>query len=301
MRKLPRETRALVLSALTEGMGVNATARMCNVSKLTVLRLLRDAGAFALEFHDATVRQLPTVRVEVDELWSFVGCKARTKLAGESDKHGDAWCWVAIDADSKLVVSYIVGDRNKANAMEFIGDLKSRLVHRIQLSSDAFKPYFEAVRRSFGFEVDYGQVVKKYAPEAKAEARYSPPVCVGCTKRRKIGSPAGELISTSYSERLNLTIRTQTRRYTRLTNGWSRIIGNHVAATALQFLAYNFVKKHAALKTTPAVAVGLAERPLTVLDLVDMIEVAEIEKGGRLSDYRPSPKRTEPPVVQSAP
>lgn len=172
--------------------------------------------------------------------------------------------------------------------MPLAKDLESRLAHRVQLTSDGFQPYHEAVRRAFGFEVDYAKLVKQYAADRAGEARYSPPVCVGCTKHALVGSPNPDLMSTSYAERLNLTIRTQTRRYTRLTNGWSRILSNHVYATALQFLAYNFIKKHATLKTTPAVAAGIASRPLTTLDIVEMIEAEETRRGGRITDYQPA-------------
>lgn len=190
------------------------------------------------------------------------------------------------------------GSRPGVGQLSFVGwvsfrlplakDLESRLAHRVQLTSDGFQPYHEAVRRAFGFEVDYAKLVKQYAADRAGEARYSPPVCVGCTKHALVGSPNPDLMSTSYAERLNLTIRTQTRRYTRLTNGWSRILSNHVYATALQFLAYNFIKKHATLKTTPAVAAGIASRPLTTLDIVEMIEAEETRRGGRITDYQPA-------------
>ncbi|MEO6709834.1 MAG: IS1 family transposase [Planctomycetota bacterium] len=291
MRKLPRETRALVIGALTEGMGINATARLCSVSKLTVLRLLADAGSFALDYHDDAVRNLPTTRVEVDELWAFVGCKQRTKDDGMSEGHGDAWTWVAIDADHKVAISYAVGKRDSANAHALLADLKARVRNRIQLTSDALAFYKTAVRSVFGKEIDFATLTKSYAAVRETPARYSPPVCTGCVGKRQVGKPDPDLISTSYIERMNLTTRVQTRRYTRLTNGWSRILSNHVYATALQFLAYNFVKKHATLKTTPAVAAGIASRPMTVLDIVDLIEARERRTGGRLSGYRPSPKR----------
>lgn len=183
MRRLAREQRALILSALTEGMGINATARLAGVSKLTVLRLLADAGTFAAAYHDGRVRDLPTERVEADELWSFVGCKARSKAENESDKHGDAWCYVAIDADHKLVISYRVGRREFDSALAFMFDLKGRLTHRIQLTSDGHAMYPRAVRCVFGVDgVDDAMLQKKYAADRESPARYSPPVCVGCTK-----------------------------------------------------------------------------------------------------------------------
>jgi IS1 family transposase len=299
MRKLNREQRAMILSALTEGMGINATARLCSVSKLTVLRLLADAGSFALDYHDACVRNLPTLRVEVDELWSFVGCKQKTKNLGKSNGHGDAWCWTAIDADHKLCIAWIVGERERPQGEALLRSVKERTRHRLQITTDGLNSYRVAVPNVFGKNVDFATLEKTYAPVREAPGRYSPPECVGCRRVRRIGRPDPGYISTSYVERQNLTVRIQNRRYTRLTNGWSRILSNHVYATALHFLAYNFVKKHTTLKTTPAVAAGIASRPMTLLDIVDMIEARERRSGGRLSGYRPSPKK--PRKVESAP
>lgn len=288
MRKLPREKRALVLAALTEGLGVNATARLSGVSKLTVLRLLADAGSLAMDFHDQAVRDLPTVRVEVDEVWAFVGCKQKTKDSGRSNGHGDAWIWTAIDSDHKVIVAYAVGERTGEYARAFLHDLRDRLVHRVQLTSDALNTYKSCVLEVFGKDVDFATLEKRYASVREGAARYSPPVCIGCRKVRRIGKPNPDLISTSFVERQNLTHRTQNRRLTRLTNGWSRILSNHIYATALHFWSYNFQKKHATLKTTPAVAAGIADRPMTALDLVDMLEAREAANGGRLTDYQPA-------------
>lgn len=291
MKKLAPETRALILSALTDGMGVNATARLAGVSKLTVLRLLADAGTLALDYHDLMVRKLPTARVEVDELWSFVGGKEKTKAAG-SAVHGDAWVWVAIDSDHKLAISYHVGDRDLENATVFMKDVASRLTRRVQLTSDGHSAYPQAVEAAFGGNVDYAQLIKEYATDRAGEARYSPPKCTGCTERTISGNPDPDLISTSYVERSNLSTRVSAKRFARLTNCYSRILSNHVYAVALTFLAYNFMKKHATLKTTPAVAAGIMAKPMTMLDFVHLLEREEaLRGGGRISGYQPARKK----------
>lgn len=287
MRKLSTERRAMVLSALCEGSSVNATARMCGVSKITVLRLLADAGSLAAEYHDLTVNALDTERVEVDEAWSFVGGKELAKARG-ADVHGDAWVWVGMDADSKLVISYRVGDRDAENARAFMGDLASRLSRRVQLTSDGLSAYPEAVEAAFGGEVDYAQLIKEYQSDREGEVRYSPPKCTGCKRRPRQGSPTPELISTSYVERQNLSLRMGSRRFTRLTNSFSKKLENHAHAVALHYLWYNFGRKHMTLKTTPAVAAGIASRPMTMLDFVALLEREERIRGGRLTDYLPA-------------
>ncbi len=188
MNRLGPERRAMVLSALVEGSNVNATARMCGVSKITVLRLLADAGSLAAEYHDLTVRKLQTRGVEVDELWSSVGCKAKARKRG-AQGHGDAWVWVALDSDTKLCISYLVGDRGADSANAFMKDVASRLVHRVQLTSDGHGVCPEAVERAFGPEVDYSQLIKQYQAERAGEARHSPPRCTGCVRRAIVGNP----------------------------------------------------------------------------------------------------------------
>lgn len=287
MNKLTPERRAAILSALVEGASINATARMTGCSKITVLRLLADVGSFCADYHDLTVRKLMSARVQVDELWSFCGCKAKAKAAG-AQGHGDVWTWVAMDADSKLCVSYLVGNRDGEHASAFIADVADRLARRVQLTSDGHKPYLAAVEAAFGGAVDYAQLVKHYAADRMGEARYSPAKCIGCTEETVTGNPDPRHVSTSYIERQNLTVRMGSRRFTRLTNGFSKKIENHAHAVALHYFHYNFIRKHQTLKTTPAVAAGIASKPLTMLDLVAMIEREERLTGGRLTDYLPA-------------
>lgn len=287
MNKLTAERRAAILSALVEGSSVNSTARMTGCSQVTILRLLADAGSFSADYHDLTVRNIRSERVECDEVWSFVGCKARTKRNG-GEGHGDAWIWVALDSDSKLVVSYLVGERNGAHAEALMLDLASRVVAKPQITTDSFAAYRYAVGMAFGAGVNYAVLHKSYGSPYKGDGRYSPPVCVGCDKDAALGNPDLERASTSYVERQNLSLRMGSRRFTRLTNGFSKKIENHAHAVALHYFHYNFVRKHATLKTTPAVAAGIATKPLTMLDLVAMIEREEALTGGRLTDYLPA-------------
>lgn len=288
MRKLSTEKRAAILSALVEGNSVNATARMTGASKMTVLRLLADAGTLCADYHDLMVRRLASRRIQLDELWSFVGCKAKAKAAGAKG-HGDAWTWVAIDADTKLCVSYRVGARDGANAKAFVEDVAERVEGRIQVTSDGHKPYLEAVEGAFGCDVDFAQLVKHYGDVGDGpERRYSPGECCGVSKAIVTGDPDPKHISTSFVERQNLTVRMGSRRFTRLTNGFSKKLANHEYAIALHYFHYNFIRKHMTLKTTPAVAAGISSCPMTMLELVGMLEAEERIEGGRLTNYLPA-------------
>jgi IS1 family transposase len=289
MRKLSTEKRAAILNALVEGSSINATARMCAVSKITVLRLLADAGQFCADYHDVYVRGLATKRVQADEIWGFCGCKDKAKKAG-ANGYGSVWTWTAIDADTKLCISYLVGGRGAEMAHAFTNDIADRMADRIQLTTDAHGPYNDAVDNAFHGQIDYAMLVKSFGKMGTEEQRrYSPPECVGCRREVKAGEPDPDHISTSFVERQNLTMRMGIRRLTRLTNGYSKKIENHQHAIALHFFHYNFIRKHHTIKTTPAVAAGLANSPLTTLDLVKMIEAEESKLGGRLTDYLPSP------------
>ncbi len=288
MRKLSAEKRAAVLSALVEGMSISATCRMVGVSKVTVLRLLADAGQFCADYHDVYVRGLSSKRVQMDELWAFCGCKDKAKKAGAGG-YGSVWTWVAMDADSKLCISYLVGDRGAGCAEVFVRDVAGRLEGRIQLTSDGHNVYADAVDGAFKGDVDYAQLVKIFGRvNVEEQRRYSPPECKGCKKETKAGNPDPDHISTSYIERQNLTARMSVRRLTRLTNAFSKKVDNHVHALALHYFHYNFIRKHQTLKTTPAVAAGIANAPMTVLDLVKMIEAEEKKLKGRLTDYLPA-------------
>jgi len=288
MRKLSTEKRVAILNALVEGNSINSTCRMTGVSKVTVLRLLADVGTFCAQYHNVYVRGLVSKRVQVDELWAFCGCKDKAKLAGAGG-FGSVWTWVGIDADSKLCVGYLVGLRTVDCAHAFISDLADRIDSRIQLTSDGYKPYIEAVDAAFQGQIDYAMLVKIFANTGDEHRRYSPAECSGCKKEVRSGNPSQKHISTSYVERQNLTVRMGSRRFTRLTNAHSKKVQNHEHAVALHYFHYNFIRKHATLKTTPAVAAGIANAPLTMLDLVAMIEAEEKKVGSRLcDDYLPA-------------
>lgn len=287
MRRLSRDKRTTVIHALCEGNSINATARLCGVSKLTVLRLLADVGSLCRDFHDLMVRGLSSRRVQVDEIWSFVGCKAKTKAAG-GNGHGDCWVWIALDADTKLVVSYLVGDRSATCANTFMLDVAGRINTRVQLTSDGHSAYLNAVENAFGFDVDYAMLVKLYGPDNDgkgAERKYSPGKCNGAKKLVQFGMPDRKHISTSYVERQNLTLRMGNRRHTRLTNAFSKKIVNHEHAIALHYFHYNFIRRHKTLGTTPAVEAGLTDHEWTVADLVRLLENEEqkVANGGRIN------------------
>ncbi len=270
-------TRATILKALTDGMSLRATCRLTGASMGTVLRLLAEVGQFCETFCDYRFRNLSMERVEVDELWSFVGAKAANAT---QDGHGDLWTYCAMDADSKLVFSWHVAPRDYRETQRFMDDVAARLANRVQLSSDGFNGYMPAVRQAFDFgTVDYGQVVKSYGQpyETGPARRYSPPVCTGAVRVRKIGRPDMENVSTSYVERLNLNTRQNCRRFTRLTNAFSKKARNHAYAVALNFFAHNYLRPHATLtkaagvKTTPAMAAGLTDHVWTAEELVGML------------------------------
>ncbi len=292
MRKLSTEKRAMILTALVEGNSINATARMTGASKVTILRLLADAGRLAADYHDLTVRNLQSKRVQMDELWSFVGCKDRTKDRGGSGE-GSVWTWTALDSDSKLIVSYLVGLRDSGYATEFIYDVADRIDTRMQLTSDGHKPYLDAVEDAFGDNIDYAMLIKLYGATNPEHARYSPAECTGCRKTPIIGNPDRKHISTSHVERQNLTVRMSIRRFTRLTNAFSKKLANHEHAVALHYFHYNFIRKHQTLKTTPAVAAGIANKAWTMLDFVKLLENEEKLVGGRLTNYLPAAKSSK--------
>lgn len=291
MRKLSTEKRAMILSALVEGNSVNATARMTGASKVTILRLLADVGTYCEQYHNVYVRDLQSKRVQVDEIWSFCGCKDKAAMRG-ANGIGSVWTWTAIDADSKLCVSYLVGLRDAQDAQTFCEDVAARLTSRVQLTSDGLGVYVAAVDAAFGGNVDYARLVKVYGKNPEGESRYSPAECLGCKKEIAAGQPDPDHISTSYVERQNLTMRMPMRRFTRLTNGFSKKLENHAHAVSLHFFHYNFIRKHQTLKTTPAVAAGIANRALTILDLVQMVEGEEKKVGGRLTDYLPASSKS---------
>ena len=287
MNRLDPKTRKLILRCLVEGQSVRATARTADVSKNTVAKLLVDAGKVCADFQDKALRDLPCKRVQVDEIWSFVYAKQKNvpNAKAAPEDAGDVWTWTAICADTKLVPSWHVSDRTGAAAIEFMDDLASRLAERVQLTSDGHKPYLEAVEGAFGGDIDYAMLVKMYDGEnsKSPEKRYSPAVCTGAKKTRTEGSPDPKHVSTSYAERNNLTMRMSMRRFTRLTNAFSKKIENHAHSVALHFMFYNFCRIHSSLKVTPAMAAGVTDRLWDIEDIVKLIEDAE-----------PAPKKRGP-------
>lgn len=260
MNKLSLEKRAKILGMFSEGMNLRSTSRLADVSINTVSKLLVDVGAACMKYQDATFHGLQCKRIQVDEIWSF--CRAKAKNVPEEHKNefgwGDVWTWVAIDADTKLIPSWLIGNRSAVCASEFIADLKARLANRVQLTSDGHRPYLQAVEAAFGDDVDYAMLQKIYGP-ASEQHRYSPPQCVGIRRDMVRGNPDPEHVSTSYVERQNLTMRMSMRRLTRLTNGFSKKIENHMAATAIYFMHYNFARIHKSLRVTPAMAAGVSD------------------------------------------
>lgn len=278
MNRLSDAQRAAVVRCLIEGNSVRSTARITGTAKGTVLKLLAEVGEFCSIYQDMTLRNLPCERIEVDEIWAFVGAKQKNaKQAG----HGDIWTFTCIDPDSKLMVSWMVGDRSPETASMFLCDVAERMSRKVQLSTDGHGMYETAVRAAFDHRtVAWAKIIKKYgSPPQQDQRRYSPAVCTGVEKQRCIGSPDPDLVSTSMVERSNFMLRTTTRRFTRLSSGFSKKAENHAHAVSLAFMAYNFVTPHGTLtkargglKTTPAMAAGITKRPWKVEDIISMMD-----------------------------
>ena len=275
--RLPTETRVQILNMLCEGVSMRAISRMTGVSTNTVDKLLVDAGMACVDYHDRYVRGLKSKRVQVDEIWSFVYAKQKNVKTAKAAPQGagDAWTWTALDSDSKLLVSYLVGPRNAEYANAFMNDLYERLTDRVQLTSDGWKGYYQAVGNTFGSRVDYAQLVKIYGEGPKTEARYSPAVCIGAVKEKRIGRPKEKHISTSHVERQNLSMRMHMRRFTRLTNAHSKKFENHCHMIALYTQWYNFVRINSAVKMAPAMAAGISDRLWEMADIVALIDASE--------------------------
>lgn len=276
MNKLPIAKRVQIISMLVEGSSLRSTSRVCDVSINTVTKLLVDVGRACLNFHNEKVVGVKSKRIECDEIWSFVYAKEKNKSEGMEGSAGDVWTWMAIDADSKLIVSWLVGDRDADTARVFMNDVADRVAGRIQLTSDGLATYLEAVTDAFGSQIDFAQLVKTYgnSNEEKnpTERKYSPAEYTGSKKTIISGNPEPSLISTSYVERQNLTMRMHMRRFTRLTNAFSKKIENHCHAIALHFVYYNFVKQHKTLRITPAMAAGLTKRFMSIEDIVSLTD-----------------------------
>ena len=278
MNRLTSEQRAKVISCLIEGNSVRSTVRITGVAKKTVMRLVFEVGTFCAQYQTRVFQNLTCERMQVDECWSF--CYAKQKnvtpdIAAKNPGAGDAWLWAAIDANTKLVPCWLIGKRDPESARDFIEDLASRLANRIQLTSDGLKLYIKAVDKAFAGDVDYAMLVKIYGIAEGAERRYSPAVCLGCESHTVTGDPDPKHINTSYIERHNLSVRMTVRRFTRLTNAFSKKIENHIASVALGYFAYNFIKIHRTLRTSPAMAAGVTDRLWDVTDLVAAWEAEE--------------------------
>lgn len=286
MNKLDLETRSRVLTLLVEGNSLRATARIADVTYNTVCKLFADAGRVSADYQDKTLRNLSCKRLQLDEIWCFVYAKQANVAKAKSapDNSGDCWTWCAIDADTKLVPSWRVGDRSADTAHEFVDDLASRLRHRVQITTDGYKAYLDAIDNAFGLDVDYARLVKIYGPEERGpHKRYSPPVCIGAQKHRIVGKPDRDHVSTSFVERQNLTMRMSIRRFTRLTNAFSKKMENHALAVALHYFNYNFCRQHKSLRVTPAMAAGVTDRVMDMGDLAALIAAQE-----------PAPKKRGP-------
>jgi len=271
MNRLPTEERARIIGMLVEGMSLRATSRLADVSINTVMKLLVDVGSAAADYQDRTLRNLRCRRIQCDEIWAFCYAKEKNVPADKKGKfgYGDVWTWTAIDADTKLVPSFMVGNRDARSARLFIDDLASRLASRVQLTTDGLKVYLTAVEIAFGADVDYAMLNKLYA-STQEETRYSPAECIGCERKRIAGKPDPAHISTSFVERQNLTMRMGMRRFTRLTNAFSKKVENHAYQVALHFMNYNFCRVHKTLRVTPAMEAGVSDHVWSVQELVSL-------------------------------
>lgn len=276
MKRLTRDKQAQIVSALIEGNSIRATSRMFGVSKDTVMKLQVEAGYASSDYQDKNIRGLNCKRVQCDEIWAF--CYAKDKNLPEDKQgkfgYGSVWTWTAIDADSKLIVSFTVGNRDTVSAMVLINDLASRVKSRIQITTDGLRCYADAVEGAFGADVDYAMLNKIYA-STQEETRYSPAICIGCQAKRITGNPDPKHVSTSFVERLNLSIRMGTRRFTRLSNAFSKKVENHAASVAIYFMHYNYCRVHQTLRVTPAMEAGLTDHIWTAAEMLEAIGVPD--------------------------
>lgn len=279
MNRLSTSDRAKILGMLVEGNSLRATSRMADVSLNTVTKLLVDIGCACAAYHHAHVRNVRVRRLQCDEIWSFVGAKKKNVTPEqEAEGWGDVWTWTAIDADTKLCVTYYVGDRGKHSAYQFMQDAAKRIVGRPQITTDAHRPYLQAVEDAFGMDVDYAMLHKIYGAPTPDESRYSPATCIGCDMKTVAGDPDPNHVSTSYVERQNLTMRMSNRRFTRLTNAFSKKLENHGHMVALHFLHYNFARIHKTLRITPAMAASISDHVWSMEEIAMLADAAYAPK-----------------------
>jgi IS1 family transposase len=274
MNRLPTEKRVQILSMMVEGMSIRSISRLTGASKNTIVKLLATAGVAFSDYQDRMLRELPCKRLQLDEIWSFVYAKAKNVHSAKSapETAGDVWTWTAIDADTKLIASWMIGDRSGDTAKVFVADLASRLANRVQIATDGHGAYLQAIDDAFGMDVDYAILEKVYATPTEAQKRCSPPVCVGAQRKEITGRPEQEHISTSFIERRNLNIRMGNWRFTRLTNAFSKKVENHAHALAIYFMHYNFVRIHQTTRVTPSMAAGVAKTLMSVADMMQVLD-----------------------------
>lgn len=276
MNKLTTERRVAVVRCLVEGNSIRSTVRITGVAKNTVTKLLVDLGKVCSEYQDKTLRDLKCKRVQCDEIWSFVGCKEKNVPEEKRAEFGigDVWTWTALDPDTKLMLAWWIGRRDVESAYEFMGEVMERLANRVQLTTDGHRAYLDAVRDAFQGDIDYAMLVKLYGndPQGQGHRSYSPTACIGAKKVTITGEPNVEYVSTSFVERSNLTMRMNMRRFTRLTNAFSKKLENHSCAISLHFMYYNFSRVHQTLKTTPAVAAGIADHVWTLEEIINLLD-----------------------------
>lgn len=278
MNRLPMDKKVAVISALVEGCSVRSASRLTGVAKGTILRLLAEVGKACSDYQERVITNVPAKRIQIDEIWSFVGCKEKNVTIEKLEREGpvgDAWTFVALEADTKLVISWMVGDRNAGFATDFLRDVAARVSNRVQLTTDGHRMYLVAVPTGFHDAVDYAQLVKVYGNDPEGHKRYSPAQCLGTERKEILGSPDPRYISTSFVERQNLTMRMNMRRFTRLTNAFSKKLENHMHAVALFYMHYNFCRIHQTLRVTPAMAAGVTQHLWSIQDVIRLSAFSE--------------------------
>jgi len=282
MNQLTKERRTQIIKCLCEGLSIRATVRMTGASKNTIVKLLAEVAVACNDYQDKTIRNLKSQKIQCDEIWSF--CYSKEKNVPQEKRgqfgYGDVWTWTALDADTKLIVSWRVGDRSARTANEFVQDLSDRLANRVQLTTDGHRVYLEAIEKAFGSNVDYAMLVKLYGQDRDTEAIYSPAKVISCRAIPIIGDPEPKHISTSYVERSNLSMRMSMRRFARLTNAFSKKVENHISALSLYFMFYNFCRVHQTLRVTPAMEAGIADHVWEIEEIMDLLPEPEFGPRG---------------------